>query len=127
MVRLLIPIVAASFQSYFASAILVATITYGGLWKLYQTFLLEFPSLKKQLAIACLFIPSCVFWGSGIMKDSFTLSAVGWFTYSFYHFFILKKRKFSFFISTNDIIVCYTSHKTIHFFCVISWVYYLVE
>lgn len=91
-VRLLIPIVMLSFHSYFASAILTALITYGGLWKLYQTFLQEFPELKKELAIACLFIPSCVFWGSGLMKDSFTLSAVGWFTYGFYYLFIKKNK-----------------------------------
>jgi hypothetical protein len=95
-VRLLIPIVMLGFHSYFASAVLVATITYGGMWKLYQTFLLEFPQLKKEFAIAVLFIPSCVFWGSGLMKDSFTLSAVGWFTYAFYHFFIKKERKLSY-------------------------------
>ncbi len=52
--------------------------------------------LKKELAIAVLFIPSCVFWGSGLAKDSFTLSAVGWFTYSFYHFFIKKEFKIIF-------------------------------
>lgn len=95
-VRLLIPIVTLGFHSYFASAILVAWFTYGGMWKLYQTFLQEFPDLKKELAIACLFIPSCVFWGSGLMKDSFTLSAVGWFTYAFYNFFIKKQRKLSY-------------------------------
>lgn len=93
-VRLLIPIVMLGFHSYFASSILVAIFTYGGMWKLYQTFLQEFPDLKKELAIACLFIPSCVFWGSGLMKDSFTLSAVGWFTFAFYHFFIKKERSF---------------------------------
>lgn len=91
-VRLLIPIVILGFHSYFASAILTALVTYGGLWKLYQTFLQEFPDLKKELAIACLFIPSCIFWGSGLMKDSFTLSAVGWYTYGFYFFFIKKNR-----------------------------------
>ena len=98
-VRLLIPIVMLGCHSYFSTAVLVACITYGGLWKLYQTFLLEFPELKKQMAIACLFIPSCVFWGSGLMKDSFTLSAVGWFTYGFYHFFIKKERKIFYGIS----------------------------
>lgn len=95
-VRLLIPIVILGFHSYFSTAVLVACFTYGGLWKLYQTFLQEFPELKKEFAIACLFIPSCVFWGSGLMKDSFTLSAVGWFTYAFYHFFIKKERKISY-------------------------------
>lgn len=95
-VRLLIPIVSLGAFSYFSSAILTAIVTYGGLWKLYETFLQEFPDLKKELAIACLFVPSCVFWGSGLMKDSFTLSAVGWFTYAFYHFFIKKERKLKF-------------------------------
>ena len=94
-VRLLIPIVMLGCHSYFASAVLVAIFTYGGMWRLYLVFLKEFPELKKEFAIACLFIPSCVFWGSGLMKDSFTLSAVGWFTYAFYHFFIKKERKIS--------------------------------
>ena len=106
-VRLLIPIVSLGFYSYFASAVLTALVTYGGLWKLYQTFLQEFPQLKRELAIACLFLPSCVFWGSGLMKDSFTLSAVGWFTYSFYHLFIKKERnlKFVLFLSISSFII----------------------
>ena len=97
-VRLLIPLLALSFKSYFACAVLVAALSFTGAWKLYQVFIIEFPNLKKQLAIAILFIPSCVFWGSGLMKDSFTLSAVGWFTYSFYFFFIKKQRKIHFLI-----------------------------
>lgn len=92
-VRLLIPLTFLSFKSYFTLAILVATVTYTGVWKLYKVFISEFPELKKEMAIAIIFVPSCIFWGSGIMKDSFTLSAIGWFTYSFYYFFIRKKRK----------------------------------
>src|SRR5271166_2478153 len=53
-VRLLIPIVALAFNSYFASAVLTACVTFTGLWKLYQTFLKEFPALKRELAIAIL-------------------------------------------------------------------------
>lgn len=95
-VRLLIPIVFFAGKSYFCSSALTAVVTYTGAWKLYQTFLHEFPKLKKEFAIAIIFIPSCVFWGSGLMKDSFTLSAIGWFTYSFYFFFIRKHRKLSY-------------------------------
>jgi hypothetical protein len=95
-VRLLIPLVTLGCHSYFSTAVLVACVTYGGMWRLYQTFLIEFPNLKREFAIACLFIPSCVFWGSGLMKDSFTLSAVGWFTFAFYHFFIKKQRSLSY-------------------------------
>ncbi|MBS1634833.1 MAG: hypothetical protein JST26_02850 [Bacteroidetes bacterium] len=95
-VRLLIPLMALSFNSYFTCAVLTACIAYTGIWKLYKTFLEEFPMLQKEFAIAVLFIPSCVFWGSGLMKDSFTLSAVGWFTYAFYFYFIKKRRRIMF-------------------------------
>jgi hypothetical protein len=94
-VRLLIPIVFISSKIYFCSAIITAFITYSGVWKLYQIFYKEFPQLKKQLAIAILFVPSCVFWGSGILKDSFTLSAVGWYSYSFYYLLIKRNIKLS--------------------------------
>lgn len=106
-VRLLIPIVLLGFKSYFTSSVLTALFTFGGLWRLYQTFLQEFPELKKELAIACLFIPSCVFWGSGLMKDSFTISAVGWFTYSFYNLFIKRsyKVKFVLFLLISSIVL----------------------
>lgn len=106
-VRLLIPIVFFGANSYFCTSVLVALLTYTGAWKLYQTFLQEFPNLKKEFAIACLYFPSCVFWGSGIMKDSFTLAAVGWFTYAFYHFFILKKLnlKFAFYLFISSFII----------------------
>jgi len=97
-VRLLIPIVALGCKTYFSSAILIAALSFSGLWKLYCTFLQEFPQLKKELAIAILFIPSCVFWGSGVLKDSFTLAAVGWFTHGFYNFFVKKRFRVTFFI-----------------------------
>lgn len=97
-VRLEIPIVLIGMLSYFPSTIITAALCYTGTWKLFQVFYSVFPHLKKQLAIAILFIPSVTFWGSGIMKDSFTLAAVGWFTYAFYNFFILKKYSFIYFI-----------------------------
>ena len=98
-VRILIPIVFLSAKTYYSSTILTAFITFSGVWKLYQMFVNEFPYLKKELAVAIIFIPSCVFWGSGILKDSFTLSAVGWFSYSFYFLLIKRKLKLKHIIS----------------------------
>ena len=64
--------------SFIVSTMLFAYASYAGIWKLYQLFVMEFPELKKQMAIAILFIPSVFFWGSGIMKDTITLSAIGY-------------------------------------------------
>lgn len=89
--RLIVPLVFLSFKSFVVSAILLAWICYTGVWRLFILFNQQFPSLDKQLAISILFIPSVVFWGSGLLKDTITLSAVGWYTYYFYFFFIQKK------------------------------------
>lgn len=98
-VRLLIPIVFIAGKTYFSTALLTAFITFSGVWKLYQMFVEEFPVLKKELVIAIVFLPSCVFWGSGILKDSFTLSAVGWFSFSFYNLLIKRNFKLKYIIS----------------------------
>ena len=90
-VKLITPIVIISLQSYIVSTIILAWICYSGIWRLYKVFVNEFPALYKNMAIAILFIPSVVFWGSGILKDSITLAAIGWFTYGFYCFFIKKE------------------------------------
>ncbi len=87
-----------SFENYLATSILITAISYTGLWKLYTVFVEEFPELKKEMAIAVLFVPSVFFWGSGILKDPITISAVGWYTYAFYHFFVKKRFRLSFII-----------------------------
>lgn len=93
--RLIVPFCFLSFHTFIVSAILLAWACYSGIWRLFLLFNDQFPQLQKQMAISILFIPSVVFWGSGLLKDTITLSAVGWYTYHFYIFFIQKKYKFS--------------------------------
>jgi len=73
-----------SVDSFFGCTILVAWVSFGGVWRLYQVFVEEYPKLQRELAIAFLFIPSVVFWGSGIMKDTYTFTAACWMTSSVY-------------------------------------------
>lgn len=74
-IKILIPFVFLAGQSYFITTFFVAIFTYGGLWGLYRMFVSYYPHYSKQLAWAVLFMPSVAFWGSGILKDSFTLAA----------------------------------------------------
>jgi hypothetical protein len=67
-------------------------VSFLGVWNLYKVFLAEFPHLSKQMAFSVFFIPSVLFWGSGILKDSFTFSAMGYFIYSFYTGLIRRKK-----------------------------------
>lgn len=91
-IRLITPLSLLSFQSYIVTVVLLAWIAYTGIWKLYLMFVQLYPHLYKQLAISILFIPSVVFWGSGLLKDTITMSATALFTYNFYYFFISYKK-----------------------------------
>ena len=64
-----------TLRSYVVTTILVASVTYFGVWAGYRTFVSYFPSLAGKLAIGFLFLPSVLFWGSSILKDTFTFSA----------------------------------------------------
>jgi len=78
--------------SYSATACLFATISFMGLWSMFRSFYQLYPQLHRSLAIAILFIPSVFFWGSGIMKDTLTLTAVAFITYMFIQIFYHQKR-----------------------------------
>lgn len=80
-----------SFNTYAVSAMFFACISMVGTWAIYLVFIDIYPMLTKQLSVAILFIPSVVFWGSGMMKDSITLGAIGTIFYGFYYVFIKKK------------------------------------
>lgn len=78
-------------NSYYANALLFASISFSGSWALFHSFHKLYPHLTKKIAIVVLFIPSVVFWGSGILKDTVTFAAVGWLFYAFSNIFLQKK------------------------------------
>jgi hypothetical protein len=72
-IKILIPFLLLAGHSYFIATAFISIFTFGALWSLYRVFLFYFPQQYRILAWAILFMPSVVFWGSGILKDSFTL------------------------------------------------------
>jgi hypothetical protein len=67
------------FNTYSVIALFFALISFSGVWAMYMTFVRIRPLVYKELAIASVF-----FWGSGLMKDSICIGALGWVFYSFY-------------------------------------------
>jgi hypothetical protein len=94
-IRLISPLVILSLNSYVITTILLSSVCYIGVWRCYQTFVGYFPSLTNKLAIAFLYMPSVVFWGSGVMKDTFTLSATCWWVHCFDELFFKKRNHLS--------------------------------
>jgi hypothetical protein len=91
--KLLVPFMLISFQSYMLTTILLSWVSFAGIWRLYIVFTNYYRQYYKQLAFTILFVPSAVFWGSGILKDTITLTAACWYVYSFYRFFIVKENR----------------------------------
>lgn len=92
--RILWPFTLVGLQQMIPTVMLLALVSFGGVWRMYQIFIKEFPMLERPLAYTFFFLPSVFFWGSGILKDSITLSALGYFFYSFYYVFIVPKKVF---------------------------------
>ena len=86
-------VIIPAFNSYLLATVIMAWVCYFGIWRMFKVFAKHYPNIEKELAIAILFFPSVVFWGSGILKDSITLSCTGWVVYCLYSIFIVKKRR----------------------------------
>ena len=79
------------FNTYSVSALFFAALSFTGMWAMYMTFAKIRPQVYKELAIAVFFLPSVFFWGSGLLKDSLCIGALGWLFYAFYRGAIEKK------------------------------------
>lgn len=77
--------------SYVTLCLFYAMFCMYGCWLLYKTFVDIYPHLHKEVAIACLFIPSVCFWGGGQLKDPICIGFIGIFCNAVYEL-LLKGR-----------------------------------
>ena len=81
-----------TFTTFLPTTLLFSAISFIGIWKMFVVFTKLYPKLVKQMAISFLFIPSVVFWGSGFLKDTITISCIGWAVHFFYFIFYENKK-----------------------------------
>ena len=93
-IRYTSPLMLICFNSFLITTVILSSISYLGIWRFYTMMTRIYPDLRRQLAIAILFMPSVVFWGSGLLKDTYTFSSACWFTYCFYKIFIVREKVF---------------------------------
>ncbi|TVT38274.1 hypothetical protein FNT36_18925 [Hymenobacter setariae] len=79
------------FNSYIAISLFFAVASFSGIWALYMTMAKIRPHVYKELAWTMFYVPSLFFWGSGLMKDSLCIGALGWLFYGFYRGTIEKR------------------------------------
>lgn len=66
-----------SFNRFLIISFVFTNIAYYGFILIYTTSKKIVQGYNKQLAIACLFIPSCVYWSSGFAKEPLCIIALG--------------------------------------------------
>jgi hypothetical protein len=79
------------FSNYTVIALFFAAISFSGIWALYITMAKIRPQVYKELAWTMFYMPSLFFWGSGLLKDSLCVGALGWLFYGFYRGTIQKQ------------------------------------
>ena len=92
--RVTVPLYFLGAKSFLITSFLTASFSYIGIWKLYRLFNTLYAGNSKIFAYLILFLPSLIFWGGGIMKDSYVLGATCWISSNFYYVFILRKKIF---------------------------------
>lgn len=79
MAKTFAPLLLLSGKSYLVGSVMLSWFSFFGMWQFYLTLCRHFPGMEKRIAYGVLFVPSTLFWGSGILKDTITFSAVCWF------------------------------------------------
>ena len=82
-----------SFGSYSIINLIFSLISFTGVWRLFKFFYELYPHLHKKLAIAIIYLPTFVFWSSGILKDPICTAMIGFLTYAMYSL-VIKKEAF---------------------------------
>jgi len=65
-----------SFQSFLLTSILCSYFSFFCSWKFYKFISKKVDFEKMKIGYAIFFMPSVIFWGSGLFKDTFTLAAL---------------------------------------------------
>jgi hypothetical protein len=80
------------FNSYLCICFCFMMFSLGGAIRLFKAFYYYYPSSKRELALAILFLPSVGFWSAGFLKDTICFGCVGFIIYGILNIFIRKRK-----------------------------------
>jgi hypothetical protein len=95
-IRLNALIMPFSFGSFHVHTVFMCFISFLGLFALYKFFLSLYRKKAFLVYVIVFFIPSVVFWGSGVLKEGLLLFSLGILLLSFYELFFLKRISFKY-------------------------------
>jgi hypothetical protein len=89
--KLLSPLCILSFNSYLGLTFFTSLFSFNATYKLYVTFNKIIPNQERKLFFIIFAIPSVLFWGGGVMKDTVTLASFYYLIVLFYNLLFDKK------------------------------------
>jgi hypothetical protein len=105
-------------NTYILISFIFTLFCFYGCWKIFMLFQQLYPHLEKEFALACLFLPSVCFWGTGILKDPICLGALGALTYHIYKLFFEKTKIIK---RVIVIIICFWLLKVVKVYIILSF------
>ena len=80
-----------TFDTYMGTGLFFAVFSFYGSWRFFTLICKMYPDLKEQFFYCVFAVPSVVFWGSGVFKDTLTMSALLLFLFHTYNIVIERK------------------------------------
>ncbi len=81
-----------SFNSIFGTGMIYGCLCYIGLWYIYRVISYHMPDVKQSILFsAIVFMPSVMFWGSGILKEPLAVYLLGIILYHIHKLIILRR------------------------------------
>ena len=90
--RFNVPLYLLGFKTFLGNIMVLNAFLFIGFWKFYKLMLNPFPNNDRNFAIALLFVPSVVFWGSSLLKDSWCIVMSMFVFCAIHSLFISRKR-----------------------------------
>jgi hypothetical protein len=117
-----------SFGNFITTSFLFSLLAFEGAWRLFIFFNKINPALTRYTAICFLFIPTYIFWTSGIVKETISIFCLGFIATGFYQIIISYK---SVLIQVPVIIILSILLYNVKSYTIISYVplliYFLVK
>ena len=108
-----------SFYRYLVVTLFFAILAYSGMFKMFEAFNDMMPGHDKQLALFILFFPSMTVYGSGILKDTLCMAAIGWLLYSSHQLIAKRNYKPRYFII---LLLCLTAIGFIKIYIIAAFI-----
>lgn len=93
MIKILMFLNIFSLGSFLVMNIVISAISFVGVYHLARIFISAFPNHKGIAIISAFYVPSVIFWSSGLLKDTLVFAMVGFFVYSIYQVLFLNRYK----------------------------------